>query len=143
MDYLGTARTNYLVDQLSRMPRTFTHERLNGIWRRSLYAWKSSSRNPRRLNWVRRRYKPVHRLAGMPSFLRYLSGHDAILGWELEARHGLIEDLAHDIDALAVGIPALHPVAIGGVDAGAVKMTTIRAEPMLHPNGGRVEHGER
>ena len=101
---------------------------------------ESSCRELPRFNRVGRRYKPVHRLTGVPKFLRHLHRHDAIHRRELESRHRVVEDLANDIDMLAVGIPALHPVTIGGIDAAAIEVPALWADPMLHPNGTRIDH---
>jgi hypothetical protein len=56
------------------------------------------------------------------------------------AGNGLIENLADDINTLAVGIAAFHPVPIGGIDAGAIEMTAGWADPLLHTIRDCVEH---
>jgi hypothetical protein len=101
---------------------------------------ESSCRELLRFNRVGRRYKPVHRLTGVPGFLRHLHRHNAIHRRELESRHRVVEDLAHDIDMLAVGIAAFDPVTIGGIDAAAIEMPAIRADPMFHPDRAQVDH---
>ena len=63
----------------------------------------------------------------MPLPVADLGGHDVIRRRDFEARHGLVEYFANDVDPLTMGIAALHFPASDGVDAAAVQMTAIRA----------------